>query len=187
MRLEESAHGLNSLVKLLHDRHQFARMDVVAYSMGGLTARRFLQMNLVEESHDYVKKFISISTPWGGHEMAEMGIERAPTAIPAWYDIRTNSPFIQKLYTSDLPLDHYLLYSTKGKHSPFLPPNNDGTVSIESETDHRATAKAKQIQSHDLTHTSIVTAPEVATQIADFLDDGFLPKLPNPFGRVFGS
>lgn len=186
LRLEDSAHGLNSVVKLLHQRHQFSRMDVVAYSMGGLTTRRFLQMNLIEDGNDYIKKFISISTPWGGHEMAEMGVERAPTAIPAWYDIRTNSPFIQGLYKDDLPLEHYLLYSTQGKRSPFLPPNNDGTVSINSETDPRATAKANQVVAHDLTHTTIVTAPEVAEEVENFLDDGVLQRLPNPFSRFIG-
>ena len=184
LRLEESARGLNGLVKMLHERHGFDRLDVVAYSMGGLTTRRFLQMNLNEDGHRYIEKFVSISTPWGGHEMAEMGIEKAPTAIPAWHDIRTESPFIQKLYQVEPPVDHYMIYTTKGKKSPFLPKNNDGTVSIVSQTDERATSDAREIDTYHLTHTSVMESPQVVDTIEGYLEDTLLQKIPNPLNPL---
>lgn len=77
---------------------------VVAHSMGGLVARRFILKNINDHRQDYIRLFISISTPWGGHRMAEKGIDQAPSAIPSWHDMVPNSPFYNRSSPKHCPI-----------------------------------------------------------------------------------
>ena len=58
-----------------------------------------------------VEKFISISTPWGGHVAAKFGIRALKYPVPAWIDMAPGSAFLKALWREPLPpaSRHYLI------------------------------------------------------------------------------
>lgn len=168
--LEKSARALDVMVMDLYRRYGFQEMHVVAHSMGGLVARSFILQNHYLGQQTFVKKFVSISSPWNGHILTAKGVERAPEAIPSWHDMVPDSPFIQGLFKHELPpsLAYYLLFSYKGDCSLFLA-NNDGAVELSSELDGRAQNEAKKTVGFNKDHDSILSDTQVHTQINSLL------------------
>jgi pimeloyl-ACP methyl ester carboxylesterase len=171
MPLEKISTALNIMVMELHQLHRFKKLYVVAHSMGGLVARRFILQNINDHQQDYIRLFISISTPWGGHRMAEKGIEQAPTAIPSWYDMAPGSPFIESIFARRLPdsLPYYLMFSHKGDSSMFMN-NNDGSVELASELDYRAQTEAERIFGYNESHVGILSSQRVLNDISRLLE-----------------
>lgn len=159
-RLENAAGALDQTVRLLHERYGFSRLDVVAHSMGGLVARRFVVKNAIEGNQRYIRTFITFSTPWDGHEAAAMGVKWAPTVVPSWYDMKQGSPFLDDLFDRKLKgrVNHHLFYSHHAKHSAIMPAENDGTVSVDSQLRAEAKADAASVQGYDEDHVSILSA-----------------------------
>lgn len=168
--LDKMGAALNTLVNELHRRYGFKKMYVVAQSMGGLVARSFIVKSVYESKQDFIKLFISVSTPWNGHRMSEKGVKQAPVAVPSWHDMVPGSEFIEKLYERKLPsfLKHYLFFSYKGNCSLFLE-NNDGTVELASELDYRAQSEADRIFGYNEDHGSIIYSERYLSQIQELL------------------
>jgi pimeloyl-ACP methyl ester carboxylesterase len=173
MPLEKISTTLNIMVMELHQEYSFKRLHVVAHSMGGLVARRFIMKNIYDHQQDYIDLFISISTPWGGHRMAEKGVEQAPTAIPSWYDMVPGSPFIDSIFARKLPdsLPYFLMFSFKGESSHFMG-NNDGSVELVSELDYRAQAEADRIFGFNESHVGILSSKPVMEGVSRLLEGG---------------
>ena len=132
--LDDVAGALNEVVKRIHQTYGFKTLYVTAQSMGGLVARSFIMKNVYDDEQDYIKLFVSISTPWNGHRLTAKGVEGAPTAIPSWHDMIPESEFIKTIFQHRFPprLKFYLLFSYRGNCSLLLQ-NNDGTVELEAE------------------------------------------------------
>ena len=161
LRLDNVAGALNEIIKRIHRTCGFKTLYITAQSMGGLVARSFIMKNVYDDNQDYIKLFVSISTPWNGHRLTARGVEGAPAAIPSWYDMIPESEFIQSIFKKDFPpkLKFYLLFSFRGDCSLFLK-NNDGTVELASELDYRAQADAVKVIGFDEDHDSIVFSPK---------------------------
>lgn len=157
-KLDEMGAALNGCVELLHDRYRFPRMHVVAHSMGGLVSRSFLIKHR-DAGHHYIDRFVTISTPWAGHEFASMGVKRAPSVVPSWYDLSPGSDFLDDLFDERLKgrIDHLLIYGNKASRSMVLPAENDGTVSVASETRSEAVEDAIEVVGFDEDHVSILS------------------------------
>ena len=170
-RLNDIAGGLNRLIKELHRQYEFRTMYVIAHSMGGLVSRSFIIKNLIEDRQDYIKKFVSISTPWGGINSAALGVEKAPGVIPSWYDVAPESAFLQEIYSRSLAdrVDFHLFFGVKGKCSMMMD-NNDGTVEIASEIDYRAQYEAATLHAFDEDHMSILTSDRVISRLKQILN-----------------
>ncbi len=168
--LNKIGKALNIMVMDLHRTYGFKKLYVVAQSMGGLVARSFILLNTYEENQDFIKRFISISTPWNGHHMTEKGVQHAPTAVPSWHDMVPGSDFIQSLFQRKLPqfMEYYLFFSYKGDCSLFLE-NNDGTVELASELDLRAQDEADKMFGYNEDHGSILYNKNVLSKINDLL------------------
>ncbi len=162
MRLENAAIALDRSIRHLHDRYEFRRLHVVAHSMGGLVSRRFIQRNVLEGGNSYIRNFITYSSPWGGHEAAEMGVKFAPKVVPSWRDMAKGSPFLDELFDQRLKgrVNHHLFYSHHAKRSPVLPAENDGTVSVASQLRPEAVADAIETRGFDEDHVSILSSRE---------------------------
>ncbi len=171
-RLEAAAGALNQGVELLHERYGFQRLDVVAHSMGGLVARRFVVKNVLEDKNGYIRTFITFSTPWGGHEAAAMGVKWAPTAVPSWYDMEQGSDFLDHLFDRKLKgkVNHHLFYGHRAKRSAIMPAENDGTVSVASQLRPEAKADAASVQGYDEDHVSILSARAPLMRAKQILD-----------------
>ena len=163
--LESVASVLDYVIHKLHEKYRFNTLYVTAHSMGGLVARAFIMQNAYEDDRDYVKLFISISTPWNGSALAAKGVERSPGVVPSWHDMIPDSEFIQFLFKKKLParVKFHLFFSFKGNCSLMMG-NNDGTVEIASELDYRAQKEAERIYGYDEDHGSILTSPSVIDQ-----------------------
>lgn len=172
MRLDNAASALDRGVRLLHDRYGFKRLHVVAHSMGGLVARSFIVKNVIEGGNGYINTFVSVSSPWNGHEAAAMGVKYAPEVVPSWIDMKHGSDFLTHLFDHPLKsrVSHHLLYGHRAKRSPILPEENDGVVSVASETRKEARADAVEVQGYNEDHLSILTAPDTLAKLRGILD-----------------
>ena len=171
-RLDPAASALNQGVKLLHERYGFQRLDVVAHSMGGLVSRQFIVKNVLEDQQDYLRTFITFSTPWGGGDGRQMGVKWAPTVVPSWRDMESGSDFLDHLFDRRLKgkVDHHLFYSHHAKRSAIMPAENDGTVSVASQLRPTAKADAASVQGYDEDHVSILSARAPLQRARQILD-----------------
>ncbi len=148
MRLERVSNALTEGLRLLRKRHGFSKCYVVAHSMGGLVSRPAITAAVAGEPSNFIPKFVSISTPWGGHQAAASGIRHLKKPVPSWLDVCPGSSYLLKLYATPLPpgTTHHLIYgSIKG--GPFyLKGENDGVVTVESETDLRVKKSTKSFR-----------------------------------------
>src|SRR5262249_49597624 len=92
--LELSAAWLNDSVMALHVRHGMPRVIVVAHSMGGLVARRFVVLNAHAPGQDYITTLVTVSTPWNGVASAGFGVAYSPLVVPSWNDLAPDSDFL---------------------------------------------------------------------------------------------
>lgn len=172
MRLRNAALALNEGVKQLHERYQFKRLHVVAHSMGGLVSRDFVIQNAIVEGNSYINTLITFSSPWDGHEAAAMGVKHAPEVVPSWRDMSHGSDFLTHLYDKRLKgkVNHHLFYSHHASSSRILPPENDGTVSVASQTRKEAVADAVDVRGFDEDHVSILSSRAALTAGKEILD-----------------
>lgn len=166
--LEKTAKSLDRWVQRLYVAHRYDRMAVIAHSMGGLVARAFV--NRVVASRDGrdagLRLFMTISTPWDGHNAAQTGVNRAPVVAPSWYDMAPGSPFLHALLEPALPpaIAQDLLFSFAGR-SRLVRGNNDGVVTLESQLDPRAQAQARTVRGFNESHAGILRSADVAALV----------------------
>jgi pimeloyl-ACP methyl ester carboxylesterase len=177
LRIQDSARILQTVVARLHERYGFKRLDVIAHSMGGLVSRKFVLDTAEGGNAPYLCKYITLSTPWAGHEAAGLGVKHGPAVIPCWLDLQPNSEFQAQLFRRTLPdsIEHYLAFSFHGSSVIALPESNDGVVSILSELAPSAQEQAHAMRGFDVTHRSILTSREAADWVSGILDAP-LPK-----------
>lgn len=160
--LDESAFWLNRIVTALHERNGFDRLIVVAHSMGGLVARRFILQNDDAGGQKYVRLFVSLSSPWGGMDSAALGVRYAPVAMPSWIDLAPGSGFLSDLYRNRLPpnVSFYLFYGAQGGAGVALP-EDDGTLTVATQRDPRVSAEAIEVLGFDADHMAIINSRAV--------------------------
>ena len=154
----------------LQKKYKFKELYITAHSMGGLVVRSFL----VNYGHFFpsITNFISISTPWGGEELAEMGVKYSPAVIPAWRDMQPGSDFINSIFRKKMPptVEHYLFFGHKGNRN-ILRPNNDKVVTLTSQLDQRSQRDAKMIYGFNEDHVGILSSKQVISQYNAILAD----------------
>jgi len=179
--------ALNGSIKWLYGQYRFDSLFVVAHSMGGLVARYAILQNVYEDHHDYIRLYVTISTPWAGHRAAAFGVEKAPAVVPSWRNVVPDSAFITGLYDRQLPatIPHYLLFSYSGR-STRMELNNDGAVTLESQLDYRVQRQAREIYGFDENHVKVLANDDVIDIFNDILRKR-ADELPqrNPLLRYF--
>lgn len=170
-RLEKAGAALNRGVQILQAHYAFNQLHVVAHSMGGLVSRSFVIENVLEGGNRYIEKFVTISTPWNGHEAAELGVKMAPKVVPSWYDMQTDSDFQKQILSRKLEgkVDHLILYGNQSSSSRILPDENDGTVSVDSMTYKAAVKDSVEIVVYDADHVNILSREDVIAKVHAFL------------------
>ena len=173
LRLDMLAEGLHRMVDELQAKHHFDALNIVAHSMGGLVSRGFINHHVAENDPPFVKCFVTLSTPWQGHQSAQLGVDHAPAAVPSWYDMVPGSPYLQSLFEKSLPpeITCHLLFSYQGKPSFLNDANNDGTVTLWSQLHLPAQLEAAKVIGFDEDHTSILNAEKVHQTLNEILID----------------
>ncbi|MFN3242486.1 MAG: esterase/lipase family protein [Planctomycetota bacterium] len=139
----------------LHVQHGFERLCIVAHSMGGLVGRNVVS-RCIESGDVPVDTFITVSTPWGGHWGASVGVAIAPTVVPVWRDMVPDSPFLQSLWQRPLPDDvHFsMLFSFRGS-------SDDGVISFESQLPLHVQQRARNVIGLHEDHHSILKSEDL--------------------------
>jgi len=166
LNLDTTVDILTSTMLELELHYRVPRFHLIAHSMGGLVARGFLLRRAERQAPAAVPLFITLSTPWGGHEAAQRGVTSSPVVVPVWRDIVPGSLYLRELfYTGQdaaapplfLPegTRHHLLFTYGGGNA--LGRANDGVVSVASELATEAQTQAERIYGFDDSHVGILS------------------------------
>jgi pimeloyl-ACP methyl ester carboxylesterase len=160
LRLDKSANALASGLLLLKERHQFQRLDVVAHSMGGLVSRGAIQRLAALGGTNFIAHFVTIATPWEGHQAAALGVKHLDFPVPAWRDMTPGSDYLKDILASPLPRGtrHDLIFGYKSSGGLGLPEENDGVVGVASELALPMQEEAASILGLHEDHTGILTS-----------------------------
>lgn len=147
----------------LHTKYNFSELYITAHSMGGLVARSFIAN--YGEFFPSINKFISISTPWGGEKLVDLGVKYAPAVVPSWRDMQPEGEFIKSIFNKEMPptVKYFLFFGHKGNRN-LLRPNNDKAVTLESLLDRRSQKDAQMIYGFNEDHISILKSEQVISQ-----------------------
>jgi len=166
-RLDKSANTLAAMMIMLKQRYEFDQMAVVAHSMGGLVSRGAIQRAAKQNGTNFVSEFVSIATPWGGHEAAQMGVKYLDYPVPAWRDMSPGSDYLKNIIETPLPQGtrHDLIFGFKTSGGMGLPNDNDGVVGVESELIVPVQQHAASMLGLPLDHAEILLSPLVLKKI----------------------
>jgi pimeloyl-ACP methyl ester carboxylesterase len=171
MRLNRVSGALALGLRTLKGRFGYSKCYVVAHSMGGLVSRAALVTAVADEGENFIPKFVSISTPWGGHKAAEAGIRYLKKPVPSWLDVKPGSDFLVKLYATPLPRGtrHDLVYGSIEGGPFWMKEKNDGVVTVESETDLRVVPSTSSLKHLAREHVEILNQPETLAWVQEAL------------------
>lgn len=168
--IDSMSHLLLWKIQNLQAKYKFNQLYITAHSMGGLVVRSFI----VNYGHFFpsITTFISISTPWGGEELAEVGVKYSPAVVPSWRDMQPGSKLINSIFEKNMPssVEYYLFFGHKGNRN-ILRPNNDKVVTLASQLDQRSQRDAKMIYGFNEDHVSILSSKQVLSQYNAILAD----------------
>ena len=161
MRIAKAGSALDVIVNELHTKYKFDTMFLVGHSLGGLVSREYIKKYISVHRKNYLKLFISISTPWAGDKDAEWA-KHAPAMIPCWKDLSPDSPLIKNSSAEDIGanIPYYLFFSYHGDRKPFRK-NNDNIVYLSSQFEFDMQKRAEKIFGFDLSHTEILKDQQV--------------------------
>lgn len=171
IRLDRSANGLSNALLLLRRRYGCQYIDVVAHSMGGLVSRGAIQRAVDLAGTNFVPHFVTISTPWGGHQAAELAVKHLDFPVPSWRDMSPGSEYLKEILSKPLPTGtrHDVLFSYKSSRSLGLPDENDGVVAVQSELLPEVQEQAASVLGLYETHMSILASPVTLERVAESL------------------
>jgi pimeloyl-ACP methyl ester carboxylesterase len=171
MRLDRVSGVLALGLRTLKQRHGFTKCYVVAHSMGGLVSRTAICDAVTAEGTNFVPKFVSISTPWGGHKAAASGIRYLKKPVPSWLDVNPGSDFLLHLYATPLPkgTTHHLIYGSIEGGPFWMNEKNDGVVTVESETDLRIKPATSSFKHLAREHVDILNQRETLSWVENVL------------------
>lgn len=178
IRLDLLSKSFSQSVDELKAKYNFESLAVVAHSMGGLVSRGFVNYRTSSHKTTDIISFITISTPWLGHNAARQGAKYAPVAVPSWFDLVPGSPYLDSLHMQplDKSIDFHLLFSHKGDEGFFGGANSDGTVTLRSQLYSKAQEEAIKVVGYDEGHVGILNNLDVAEKLNKLLSDAAIKK-----------
>lgn len=182
IRLDKAANGLSSALLLLKQEHGFNHIDVVAHSMGGLVSRGAIQRTISLTGTNFIPHFVTISTPWGGHQAAELAVKHLDFPVPSWRDMAPGSDYLKAILSKPLPLGtrHDMLFSYKSSGGFGLPDENDGVVSVPSELLPQVQDVAASVLGVYADHMGILNSPITLQRLESVLSSQIKEGTPPP-------
>ncbi len=168
-----STHLANTVVAL-RSRYRFESIAVVGHSMGGLVAQAFIA-KYAATTGDEVPAFVTLATPFGGHEAAQLAVDTGPIpVVPSWLDMAPGSSFIESLFggsANALPesTHHHAFFGFR-RDSGSSGHSGDKVVSVASQLRPEVQQRAVRIVGFDEDHTSILRDAEVAAELNAILE-----------------
>jgi pimeloyl-ACP methyl ester carboxylesterase len=149
------------LYRLLNEAtliHGVEELHIVAHSMGGVVTRAALNHYGQDTARrrDYVRGFVTLASPLGGHPSAHQGVQWSPVVLPSWRALDPQSEFIANLYRSPLPASiRYDLIYADGRGE------SDGVVPVASQLRVEALREARTRQGFPVGHTDVLRLSDV--------------------------
>lgn len=171
IRLDKAANAMAGGINMLRQQYGFPKMYVVAHSMGGLVSRGGIQRAIAQAGTNFIPKFVSISTPWGGHKAAESGVKHLKNPVPSWRDMMPGSAYVDGIFAKPLPAGtkHYLLFGYQTKESAVMKGDNDTVVYVNSELDYAAQNGAVKMFGFNYSHMQILTKKDTLAKVEEYL------------------
>jgi pimeloyl-ACP methyl ester carboxylesterase len=165
LRLSRLACAMANGLEVLHQRYGFKECYVVAHSLGGLVSAGSIREPLAAQRTNFVTKLITISTPFGGHEAAQLGVRHLDKPVPSWIDVAPRSEFLRDLAYAPLPKGtrYDLIYGDRGR--------SDGVVSVASQLEPHNRDKASSVTSFPFRHEEILNQTAVVSRILECLQN----------------
>lgn len=173
--LERIGNVLWRMIEQTHLEYGYRHVLFVAHSMGGLVVRQALLNESVVAQDLDIPLFISLATPWGGHDAAQIGVDYAPTAAYSWIDMAPGSQFLRELYADAATAGRRRLPAGLSQHLvfSFLPAESgDGTVSLASQLRSEAQEESTRLYGFQQSHDGVLTDPAVRALIYRLLETG---------------
>lgn len=165
-RFAVSAQSLTTVLDEFRVLHDFDDVVVVAQSVGGLVAREAVA-TMQQRPHQYtVNALITMSTPWGGHAMAQSGLDLSLMVLPAWHDMAIGSQFQQNLLATSIPQVRHYLFFSYGSGSNL---GDDGSVALSSELELSMQRRAVEVIGFPETHMGIITNADSLNRFSEVL------------------
>jgi pimeloyl-ACP methyl ester carboxylesterase len=169
IHLSSVADHLTQVMVKLEAQYRIDRLVIVAHSMGGLVARGFL-LRHAKSSSVQTPLFATLSTPWAGHEAAELGVKHAPVVMDVWRDMAPGSAYLQSLFAEPLPpTTHHFLFFTYARNSASFGASDDRTVTVASQLFESAQQQAALVYGVDASHQGVLRDDTVATLLNGLL------------------
>ncbi|MEA3436672.1 MAG: tetratricopeptide repeat protein [Thermodesulfobacteriota bacterium] len=170
MKIEKISDILYKKIEVLHNKYKFKVLYITAHSMGGLVSRALINKYDSERKFDFLRLYISISTPYGGNEVSRLGVEYSPAHISCWEDVATGSDFLKKLFIKKMPpkIRFYLIFGYAGD-SRIFKDLDDGIISLKSQLDPQAKAEAVLTCGFDEDHISILSSNKMFEKYNEIL------------------
>lgn len=171
------ADHLNQTTEKLELRYHVRHIAVVAHSMGGLVSRGFILRHALTSKPDEIPLFVSLATPWDGHDGAAHGVNYSPIVVDVWHDLAPGSDYIQSLFAVPLPAEtkFHLLFAFHRKSASFGE-SGDQTVSVASQLKSGAQQEAVRIYGFDDSHDAILEDAATAGLLNRLLAETFPGK-----------
>jgi lipoprotein NlpI len=174
LKIEKISDILYRKIQVLHDKYKFKMLYITAHSMGGLVARSFINKYDSERRFDFLRLYISLSTPYGGNKVSRLGVEYSPAHISSWEDVATGSKFLKGLFIKKLPpkIRFYLFFGYAGDRIMSLG-LGDGKISLKSQLDPKAKSEAVLTYGFDEDHVSILSSSKLFEKYNEILSSEY--------------
>jgi pimeloyl-ACP methyl ester carboxylesterase len=186
--LDRTGAILAQFIQRAATRFEIERVVVVAHSMGGLVARSALHRLAAPRAPAYLKMYISLSTPYGGHDAARAAAAHAPEVVPSWQDLVPGSLYLRTVAAAPLPADlpFFLVFGYGNPSRLQYGPITDGVVTLRSELDLPVQLQATRSYGFDASHTGILEDAAVRDLFNQLITPAAPPQgiLDDPLGVV---
>jgi uncharacterized alpha/beta hydrolase family protein len=159
--------------------HKFDRYAIIAHSMGGLVSRAVVNKIVKRDATPPIMLYVTISTPWEGHEAAKAGAQYSPVVLPVWLDMVPGSPYLSNLFATELPatVPYYLIYGYVGGSG------TDGTVSLRSMLKLEAQDQSVRTTGFPDDHRAVLQSGEVIDRLNELLAHHAVPRKATSMSR----
>ncbi|MDD2742099.1 MAG: alpha/beta hydrolase [Rhodocyclaceae bacterium] len=170
IKIDALGDGMSGMLTELRHRYGFEQLILVAHSMGGLVTRSYLDGCASSKNCSYLRSFISISSPFGGHKAAQSGVDYAPVVLPVWRSMAPDSKFLRQLFSQPLPhnLPHHLIFGFRNA-GVLDSTSGDGTIALSSQLRKEVQRQAVTQRGFDEGHVSILGADGVIEYVNELL------------------
>ena len=170
LKIEKISDILYKKIEVLHNKYKFKVLYITAHSMGGLVSRSLINKYDSKGKFDFLKLYISISTPYGGNEVSRFGVKYSPAHISCWEDVATGSKFLKRLFIKKIPpkIRFYLIFGYAGD-SRISKNLDDGKISLKSQLDSKAKSEAVLTYGFDEDHVSILSSDKMVAKYNEIL------------------